>query len=83
MVNNRITWLVHYSALLSAVGEANVSLARDVNITGERELPHYFISLSSMLCFTYQDTEMFLMCHLLIIKAAHSAFNSLSISEFI
>ncbi|KAM9421509.1 L-threonine dehydrogenase isoform 1-T2 [Salvelinus alpinus] len=34
VVNNRITWLVHYSALLSAVGEANVSLARDVNITG-------------------------------------------------
>jgi UDP-glucose 4-epimerase len=36
VVNNRITWLVHYSALLSAVGEANVSLARDVNITGEQ-----------------------------------------------
>lgn len=35
MVNNRITWLVHYSALLSAVGEANVPLARSVNITGK------------------------------------------------
>ncbi|XP_040822288.1 L-threonine 3-dehydrogenase, mitochondrial [Ochotona curzoniae] len=34
VVNNRITWLFHYSALLSAVGEANVSLAKDVNITG-------------------------------------------------
>uniref|UniRef100_A0A096LXB8 L-threonine 3-dehydrogenase, mitochondrial n=1 Tax=Poecilia formosa TaxID=48698 RepID=A0A096LXB8_POEFO len=34
VVNNRITWLVHYSALLSAVGEANVALARSVNITG-------------------------------------------------
>ncbi|RXN02359.1 L-threonine 3- mitochondrial [Labeo rohita] len=34
VVNNRITWLVHYSALLSAVGEANVPLARAVNITG-------------------------------------------------
>uniref|UniRef100_A0A8C2HND8 L-threonine 3-dehydrogenase, mitochondrial n=1 Tax=Cyprinus carpio TaxID=7962 RepID=A0A8C2HND8_CYPCA len=34
VVNNRISWLIHYSALLSAVGEANVSLARDVNITG-------------------------------------------------
>ncbi|KAL4630506.1 L-threonine 3-dehydrogenase, mitochondrial-like [Arapaima gigas] len=34
VVNNRITWLIHYSALLSAVGEANVSLARSVNITG-------------------------------------------------
>ncbi|KAG5846391.1 hypothetical protein ANANG_G00114450 [Anguilla anguilla] len=33
VVNNRITWLVHYSALLSAVGEANVALARAVNIT--------------------------------------------------
>jgi UDP-glucose 4-epimerase len=36
VVNNRVTWLLHYSALLSAVGEANVSLARAVNITGER-----------------------------------------------
>lgn len=35
VVNHRISWLFHYSALLSAVGEANVSLARDVNITGE------------------------------------------------
>ncbi|KAJ8333104.1 hypothetical protein SKAU_G00420000 [Synaphobranchus kaupii] len=34
VVNNRITWLVHYSALLSAVGEANVALARKINITG-------------------------------------------------
>ncbi|XP_035267242.1 L-threonine dehydrogenase 2 [Anguilla anguilla] len=34
IVNNRITWLVHYSALLSAVGEANVALARQINITG-------------------------------------------------
>lgn len=34
-MNHRISWLFHYSALLSAVGEANVSLARDVNITGE------------------------------------------------
>lgn len=34
VVNNRITWLIHYSALLSAVGEANVQLARAVNITG-------------------------------------------------
>ena len=36
VVNNRITWLVHYSALLSAVGEANVALARSVNITGKK-----------------------------------------------
>ncbi|XP_040925238.1 L-threonine dehydrogenase 2 isoform X2 [Betta splendens] len=34
IVNNQITWLVHYSALLSAVGEANVALARKINITG-------------------------------------------------
>lgn len=34
VVNNRITWLFHYSALLSAVGEANVPLARSVNING-------------------------------------------------
>uniref|UniRef100_A0A2K6EFY4 NAD-dependent epimerase/dehydratase domain-containing protein n=1 Tax=Propithecus coquereli TaxID=379532 RepID=A0A2K6EFY4_PROCO len=34
VVNNRVTWLFHYSALLSAVGEANVPLARAVNITG-------------------------------------------------
>lgn len=39
VVNNRITWLVHYSALLSAVGEANVALARSVNITGEQLHP--------------------------------------------
>ncbi|XP_060044399.1 L-threonine 3-dehydrogenase, mitochondrial-like, partial [Erinaceus europaeus] len=34
VVNNRINWLFHYSALLSAVGEADVSLAKAVNITG-------------------------------------------------
>lgn len=34
IINNRITWLIHYSALLSAVGEANVALARKINITG-------------------------------------------------
>lgn len=39
VVNHRISWLFHYSALLSAVGEANVSLARDVNITGEQLAP--------------------------------------------
>lgn len=32
-MNNHITWLFHYSAPLSAVGEANVSLARARNIT--------------------------------------------------
>ncbi|XP_029104219.1 L-threonine dehydrogenase 2 isoform X3 [Scleropages formosus] len=34
VVNNRITWLIHYSAMLSAVGEVNVPLARKINITG-------------------------------------------------
>nr|XP_015203920.1 PREDICTED: L-threonine 3-dehydrogenase, mitochondrial-like isoform X2 [Lepisosteus oculatus] len=34
VTNQRVTWLVHYSALLSAAGEANVALARRVNITG-------------------------------------------------
>lgn len=35
VVNHRVTWVFHYSALLSAAGEANVSLARAVNITGK------------------------------------------------
>ncbi len=34
VVNNNISWLVHYSAVLSAVGENNVTLAKEVNITG-------------------------------------------------
>ncbi|XP_068446320.1 L-threonine 3-dehydrogenase, mitochondrial-like [Clinocottus analis] len=34
VVNNNISWLVHYSAVLSAVGESNVALAKEVNITG-------------------------------------------------
>lgn len=34
VVNHRIDWIVHYSALLSAVGESNVPLAMRVNIEG-------------------------------------------------
>merc|ERR1719228_508467 len=34
VVNHRIDWLVHFSALLSAVGEHNVPLAVRVNIEG-------------------------------------------------
>ncbi|XP_063733578.1 L-threonine 3-dehydrogenase, mitochondrial-like isoform X2 [Eleginops maclovinus] len=34
VVNNNISWLIHYSAVLSAVGENNVALAKEVNITG-------------------------------------------------
>lgn len=45
VVNNRITWLVHYSALLSAVGEANVPLARAVNITGEWRKSYHRMAL--------------------------------------
>jgi threonine 3-dehydrogenase len=31
VVNHKIDWLVHFSALLSAVGESNVPLALEVN----------------------------------------------------
>lgn len=34
VVNNKIDWLIHFSAVLSAVGEANVPLALRVNIDG-------------------------------------------------
>jgi threonine 3-dehydrogenase len=34
IVEERIDWLIHFSALLSAVGEANVPLAMRVNIEG-------------------------------------------------
>ena len=34
VVNYRIDWLIHFSALLSAVGEQNVPLAVRVNIEG-------------------------------------------------
>lgn len=34
VVNERIDWLVHFSALLSAIGEQNTSLAMRVNIEG-------------------------------------------------
>lgn len=34
VVNHRIDWLIHFSALLSSVGEYNVPLAMKVNIEG-------------------------------------------------
>lgn len=34
VVNERIDWIVHFSALLSAVGESNIPLAMRVNIEG-------------------------------------------------
>lgn len=34
IVNERIDWLIHFSALLSATGEHNVPLAIRVNIEG-------------------------------------------------
>lgn len=35
VVTYRIDWLIHFSALLSAVGEQNVPLAIRVNIEGK------------------------------------------------
>lgn len=40
VVNNNIDWLVHYAAVLSADGERNVSLAREVNVTGTPHNTH-------------------------------------------
>ena len=34
VVNENIDWLIHFSALLSAVGESNIPLAMRVNIEG-------------------------------------------------
>lgn len=34
VVTHRIDWIVHFSALLSAIGEQNVSLAVRINIEG-------------------------------------------------
>lgn len=34
VVNYRVDWLIHFSALLSAIGEQNVPLAMRVNIEG-------------------------------------------------
>lgn len=42
VVNNNISWLVHYSAVLSAVGENNVALAKEVNITGTCTYLQYY-----------------------------------------
>ena len=46
VVNNRITWLVHFSALMSAIGELNVQEAIKINITGFHNI--------SELCRRYQ-----------------------------
>lgn len=34
VVNERIDWVVHFSALLSAIGEQNVAQALEVNVHG-------------------------------------------------
>ena len=34
VVNHRIDWLVHFSALLSAIGEKNVQAAMRINVEG-------------------------------------------------
>ena len=33
-MNHRVDWLIHFSALLSAIGEVNIPLAMRVNIEG-------------------------------------------------
>jgi threonine 3-dehydrogenase len=38
VVNNRISWIIHLSALLSAVGEKNVHLAMKVNVEGMQNI---------------------------------------------
>lgn len=43
VVNYRIDWIVHFSALLSAVAEANVPLSMKVNIEGMWQLQCYNI----------------------------------------
>ena len=53
VVNQRIDWLVHFSALLSAVGENNVPLAVRVNIEGL----HNVIELSKQ-CNNITITEL-------------------------
>ena len=53
VVNQRIDWLVHFSALLSAVGENNVPLAVRVNIEGL----HNVIELSKQ-CNNISMTEL-------------------------
>lgn len=71
-MNNRITWLVHYSALLSAVGEANVALARSVNITGKHS-GHILVSRRICKCLIMTITLLlFLGLHnILDIAAEH------------
>ena len=44
VVNNRIDWIIHFSALLSAVGEQNVPLAIRVNIEGISAWPELFLA---------------------------------------
>lgn len=41
VVNHRVDWLIHFSALLSAVGEQNVPLAVRVNIEGIHQSIRY------------------------------------------
>ncbi len=40
VVEHRIDWLIHFSALLSAVGEQNTPLAMRVNIEGVHNCLH-------------------------------------------
>lgn len=38
IVNNQIDWVVHFSAILSAVGENNVPLALRINVNGAQNI---------------------------------------------
>lgn len=38
VANNNITWVVHFGALLSAIGEQNVPLAINININGMQNI---------------------------------------------
>lgn len=46
VVTHRIDWIIHFSALLSAIGEQNVSLAVRVNIEGM----HNVVELAKQVC---------------------------------
>ena len=78
VVNNRITWLVHYSALLSAVGEANVALARSVNITGE--WTHFKLLLCNSLLHIWLHMHIWLssyIIHLFILFLSFSGLHNI------
>ena len=62
-MNQRIDWLVHFSALLSAVGENNVPLAVRVNIEGLHNVIELskqceqFLEINSTYLCSYRQVE--------------------------